>query len=207
MSPRYYSTAGCALVARVWWSPPLCDWQLFSVGGRLITPRTRAIRTVQRLRAQITVSVRFNLCITQLRINITLEHLLCPAWSIRGTNWTAQRSMIWKISKHIEGCLKVLYLLGPWGTELRFRLRFFILEFFLVHVVLKYANLNRMRFGPGYMSFEWSNMAASVLNVWNTLKWGFSWKKSNSQSLKRARSLLSRIRSLQGNTRFRWVEL
>ena len=28
------------------------------------------------------------------------------------------------------------------------------LEFFLVHVVLKYANFNRMHFGPGYMSFE-----------------------------------------------------
>ena len=24
----------------------------------------------------------------------------------------------------------------------------------LVHIALKYASLNRMRFGPGYMSFE-----------------------------------------------------
>ena len=28
------------------------------------------------------------------------------------------------------------------------------LEFFLIHVAFKCASLNRMRFGPGYMSFE-----------------------------------------------------
>ena len=96
----------------LWWSPPLCDWQLFSVGGRLITPRTRAIWTVQRLRAQITVSVRFNLCITQLGIYITLEHLLCPAWSIElrlhteHTNW---KSQFYTSQEYFNPCFTLLY--------------------------------------------------------------------------------------------------
>ena len=80
--------------------------------------------------------------------------------------------------------------------------------FFLVHVVLKYARLNRMHLRPSYISFELSNMAASaVLNDWNTIKWEFSWKKVIRKGLKRARSLLSGIRSLQGNTIFRWLQL
>ena len=62
-----------------------------------------------------------------------------------------------------------------------------------------------------------NNMAASagqiccfeqlVLNDWNTIKLEFSWKKVIRKGLKRARSLLSGIRSLQGNTIFRWLEL
>ena len=46
--------------------------------------------------------------------------------------------------------------------KLRDELGFFptsCLSFFLVHVALKYASLNRMRFGPGYMS---SKIAANA---------------------------------------------
>ena len=79
--------------------------------------------------------------------------------------------------------------------------------FFLVHVVLKYASLNGMRLRPGYVPFEFLkiNMAASaVLNDWNTIKWEFSCKKVIRKGLKSTRSLLLGIRSLQGNTIFRW---
>ena len=41
----------------------------------------------------------------------------------------------------------------------------------------------------------------------NSTKWEFSWKKVIRKGLKRAKNLLSGIRSLQGNTIFRWVEL
>ena len=43
--------------------------------------------------------------------------------------------------------------------------RVLFLAFFLVHVVLKYAGLNRMRLRPGYMSFELSNMTPALARV------------------------------------------
>ena len=108
-------------------------------------------------------------------------------------------------------------LLGPRGTELRFQLRFFFLAFFLVRVLLKYASLKCMCLRPGYMSFEskqYGGQRWPELLFWRA---GFEWlkhhkvgifmKKVIRKGLKRARSLLLGIRSLQGNTIFRWLEL
>ena len=88
---------------------------------------------------------------------------------------------------------------------------------FLVHITLKYVNLNRMRFGPGYMSFEskqYVGQCRPELLFWTA---GFEWLKHHKvgifvekvirKGLQRARSLLSGIHSLQGNTIFHWVEL
>ena len=88
---------------------------------------------------------------------------------------------------------------------------------FLVHITLKYVNLNRMRFGPGYMSFEskqYVGQCRPELLFWTA---GFEWLKHHKvgifvekvirKGLQRARSLLSGTHSLQGNTIFHWVEL
>ena len=71
-------------------------------------------------------------------------------------------------------------------------------EIFFVHVVLEYGNLNRMRFGPGYMSlFEGSNMAASAgqsccFECLKHHKVGIFVEKSNSQRLKKSKKFAFR---------------